>query len=80
MQTPFAICIPGPQAWRTSMNASLGACSGARGSASAADTSANASNTTIHLTMIPLLSGATAHRAPLPPDAFNGPATIAWLT
>jgi hypothetical protein len=49
MQTPFTMCNPGPQAWRTLMNISVGAYSGARGIARADDTKAKASTTTIHL-------------------------------
>jgi predicted metal-binding protein len=63
MQTPFTMCIPGPQALRTLTNISSGACSGARGIARADDMKAKASIATIHLTMASLLAMA-AHPRP----------------
>jgi len=56
MQAPFTMCIPGPQAWRTLMNISLGVGSGARGTARADDAKTRAITQTVHLIMVFLLS------------------------
>jgi hypothetical protein len=55
MQTPFTMCIPGPQAWRICIDMSPDACSAARGMACADDARARANTTKIDLIMAFLL-------------------------